>query len=122
MRSKLVPVVLALGVCAAVALPGAAGARAPADTTVTIKEEASGDFYGYVKSPKPLKCADDRQIALFRVRQGKDERVATDNASLSGNRYRWSTGNTGLSGRFYARASRIAGCRADTSPTIRSSQ
>jgi hypothetical protein len=122
MRSKLVAVALAMGVCAAVALPGAAGARAPAATTVTIKEEASGDFFGYVKSPKPLKCADDRKITLFRVRPGKDERVASDNASLSGDRYRWSTGNTGLSGRFYARAGRIAGCLPDTSKTIRSSE
>jgi hypothetical protein len=114
--------VLAVAACMAVGLSGVATARAPAPTSVTIKEEASGDFFGYVKSTKPRKCAEDRKVVLIRVRPGKDDRVASDNASLSGHRYRWSTGNTGLSGRFYARAGKIPGCEGDKSRTIRSSQ
>ena len=31
----------------------------------------------------------------------------------------WSTGNTGISGRFYAKVKRTPYCRPDTSPTIR---
>ena len=33
--------------------------------------------------------------------------------------YRWSTGNTGMTGKFYARAARTADCKPDTSRTVR---
>ena len=46
-------------------------------------------------------------------------RFASDRASLSGGVYRWSTGNTGTEGRFYAKVRHIDGCKGDTSPTIR---
>ncbi len=39
--------------------------------------------------------------------------------TLNGNRYAWSSGNTGMSGRLYARVARKRGCLADTSRTIR---
>jgi hypothetical protein len=42
-----------------------------------------------------------------------------DTADLSGGRYAWDTGNTGASGKFYARAGKIPGCKADTSKTVR---
>jgi hypothetical protein len=47
-----------------------------------------------------------------------DQEIASDGASRQGRRYVWSTGNTGQTGRLYARAGRIRGCLADSSPTI----
>jgi hypothetical protein len=47
------------------------------------------------------------------------ERIGTDNASLNGDRYQWSLGNTGLTGRFYAKAPRTPDCEGDKSKTIR---
>jgi hypothetical protein len=44
--------------------------------------------------------------------------LASDNASLSGGVYQWSTGNTGTEGTFHAVVHHIIGCRHDSSPTI----
>ena len=49
-----------------------------------------------------------------------DERVASDLAGLSGDRYEWNTGNTGRFGKFYARAGKTPDCKADSSDTVRS--
>lgn len=112
----------ALAGCA-VLLPTAIATGAPgAKTTVTIKAEGT-DVFGYVRSPNAERCADDREIIVFKQRGrrggGDDEEVGRDNASLNGNRYMWSTGNAGLEGRFYARARRVGGCKPDSSDTIR---
>jgi len=78
-----------------------------------------------VKSPKPRRCAKDRKIALYKQRGAEqkprlDEKIAFHTAEKQGERYRWDTGNLGLhQGRFYARAGRIPGCKADSSPTVR---
>lgn len=94
----------------------------PARTTVTIQAEGT-DLSGLVKSPRPQLCAADRTVIVIRQRGarggGDDERFASDSASRNGDVYQWSTGNTGTSGRFYARVRAIEGCRGDTSPTIR---
>jgi hypothetical protein len=50
---------------------------------------------------------------------GNDINFASDTASLEGGVYRWSTGNTGTEGRFYAKVRPIDGCTGDTSRTIR---
>jgi hypothetical protein len=120
MRGKLLAVpAVVLGVV--VGLTGGANAAANAKTTVTIKAEGT-DLSGVVKSPKPRKCAKDRKVVVYKQKGarggGDDVRFASDTASLQGDVYRWSTGNTGTEGRFYARVRHIDGCKGDTSKTI----
>lgn len=110
--------VTALVVCAALGLSAPVTAAPAAKTKVTIKA-AGTDLFGYVKSPKPAKCADEREVTLFKVTRNGNQRIASDTASLNGDRYMWSTGNTGMTGKFYARAGKIPGCKADSSKTIR---
>jgi hypothetical protein len=104
---------------AAVAITGAAFA-AGAETKVTIKEDAPGDFRGKVKSVK-AKCVDGRKVIVYRQQGGEpeprtDQKIASDTADSNGN---WSVGNTGdKGGKHYAKAPRRAGCKADLSPTI----
>lgn len=124
MNRKLFSAMTAIAVCGAVvAFTGSAGARAPAKTTVTIRAE-SGGFFGYVYSPKPHKCANNRLVKLYRQKGSKqspstDVRINSDIAQANGDRYMWSTGNTGFSpGKFYARAGKISGCQADSSKSI----
>lgn len=120
---KLVLVLTTIALCGALAVPGvAAGTRA--STTVTIQTE-NGDFWGTVSSPRPRRCAKDRKIVLYKQlgteqHPSSDEKVASDTASWSGDGFEWATGNTGMSGKFYARAKRTEFCKADSSPTVRS--
>ena len=123
MRTRLfvlpaLAVVIASGLVTTGAAVGAAG---DAKTTVTIKAQGT-DLSGTVSSPKPLKCAAGRHVVVFKQKGtrggGDDTKFASDNASLTGT-YEWSTGNTGTPGRFYAVVRHIAGCKADSSPTIR---
>jgi hypothetical protein len=103
----------------------AVGAPGDASTTVTIKAEGT-DLSGVVTSSRPKRCAADRVVVVIKQKGarggGDDVRFATDTASLEGGVYRWSTGNTGTEGRFYARVRHITGCTADTSPTIRATR
>jgi hypothetical protein len=118
---------LALGIVAALALPGSAGvaqastARSLADTTVTIKAEGV-DLSGKVKSPRQV-CITDRKVIVIKqigTRGGGDDmKFASDTASSDGS---WSTGNTGTPGRFYAKIKRTTKCKGDTSPTIRATR
>jgi hypothetical protein len=90
---------------------------------VTIKVEGR-DFSGTVKSPRQARCAEGRKIRLHRQvsseqRPGTDPVIASDTASLNGDRYEWSTGNTGVNGRFYARAKKTDQCKAGSSRTLR---
>ncbi len=126
MRGKLLAApVMAVGL--ALGLIGGATAAAPAKakTTVTIKAEGT-DLSGLVKSPRPRLCAKDRLVIVFKQRGarggGDDERFAMDTASKQGNLYKWSTGQTGTEGRFYARVRATDDCKADTSPTIRATR
>lgn len=122
MNSKVVAIVAA-AVCSVVLVAGSASAGKGAETKVTIKAQ-NGDFSGTVSSSKPGKCANNRMIWVYR-QKGKsqnpsvDDKVASDTASFSSGRYEWSTGNTGLSGKFYARAGKTSGCQADTSKTVK---
>jgi len=125
MRTKVLPIVLAMVVCGSIWAAGAASAGTVAETTVTIKT-ANGDFWGTVDSSRPRMCARNRKIVVFKQLgavqdPSVDERIASDIASLSGDRYEWSTGNTGASnGKYYARAGRTTYCKADSSKTVRS--
>lgn len=122
MKPKLLPVAIALAALGGITPASSAGVDDRADTTVTIQVQGR-DFSGYVKSPKPMKCAEGRKVTLFRQEGSEqnpstDQKIASDTASLNGDRYQWSTGNTGESGKFYARARRILGCKADSSRTL----
>lgn len=126
MRLKLFGTAAVLAFCGAVALPGVATAGDGAETIVTIKEAASGDFFGYVKSPQPVRCAKERKVTLYKQlgatqMPSEDDKINSDNASKQGDKYRWDTGNTNTSGKVYARARKIEHCRGDSSPTIESS-
>lgn len=93
------------------------------ETKVTIKTE-NGDFWGFVTSPRPRLCADERKVVVFRQVGSEqdprdDERIASDTASLDGDRAEWNTGNTGVFGKFYARVAKTDDCAADTSKTVR---
>lgn len=126
MKPKLASAVVAV-VFGAVSIAGTVSAGAGAvraETTVTIRTD-NGDFSGFVSSPRPLKCAEGRKIVLFKQVGPEqdprvDQRIASDTASLNGDRYEWSTGNTGKFGKFYARAGKTDNCKGDTSKTIRS--
>ena len=126
MKPKLASAVVAV-VFGAVSVAGTVSAGAGterAETTVTIRTE-NGDFWGYVTSPRPRRCAEGRKIVLFKQVGAEqdprvDERIASDTASLNGDRYEWNTGNTGRFGKFYARAGKTEDCKGDTSKTIRS--
>lgn len=117
MRTKLLAATV-LVVGALLGFSGIATAAGAAETTVTIKAEGR-DLFGYVSSPKPLRCADNREVKVFKVTRSGNQLIGTDNASKNGNRYMWSLGNTGMKGKFFAKAPRISGCEGDKSPTIR---
>lgn len=114
--------VVLIGGLAAPAVAGSSGSRADTQVTIMVSD---GEFSGYVDSPRPRECAKNRKIVLFKQvgrtqDPSADKRVASDTASKNGDRFMWSTGNTGLSGKFYARAGRTPSCQPDTSKTIRS--
>jgi hypothetical protein len=126
LKPKLLPIVAALAVVGAMLLAGMASAGTAAPTTLTIKAK-SGDFSGTIDSTRPLKCAKDRNVIVYK-QKGKeqdlsvDKKVASDTAGLSGDHYEWSTGNTGLSGKFYAHVKRTPDCKAASSRTVKTSK
>jgi hypothetical protein len=112
---------ITLGVAAlAVVLPTGVAAQAatPAPVTVTIKAEGT-DMSGTVSSTKPLKCAANRTVKVFKLVNGEPHLWASDTTSKQGAKYVWSTGNTGTPGRFYAKVGAKPGCKMDVSPIIR---
>ena len=124
MSRKLLVGIAVLALCGGLAGSiVSAGARSPAKTKVTIIPE-SGGFFGYVYSPKPGRCANNRVVRLYKQRGSKqkpsvDTKIGSDIAQANGNRYMWSTGNTGFRpGKFYARAGKIPGCKPDSSKSI----
>ncbi len=105
----------------ALAAPAWAG---PAKTTLTIKAQGL-DLSGTVQSSKGS-CLGDRNIKLYKQkgreqRPGADTLIATDTSERQGNRGEWSTGNTGMRGKFYVRTGKVPGCSGATSKTIRAS-
>jgi hypothetical protein len=127
MRAKLLTVpAVALGVAAGLTTGvEVAGAAADINTTVTIRAQGT-DLSGVVRSPRPKRCAADREVIVYKQRGarggGDDVPFASDITSLQRGVYRWSTGNTGTEGRFYARVAHITGCKSATSPTIRATR
>jgi len=118
MSSRLAMAALMAAAALALATAPRAGAGGQASTKVTIN--GPGDVYGYVKSNKPAKCAKNRKVVVFKVRPGKDKRIASDTASKNGNRYTWSIGNPGLKpGRYYAKAPATPKCKGAKSKVLR---
>jgi hypothetical protein len=123
MRVKVFTTVAAMIVAGAFAT-GAAASAGKTPTEVTIRGE-NGDFYGNVKSSDPS-CADGRKVTVFKLKgsapdPGVDRKIASDTASFSGGKYRWSVGNTGEKrGKFYARVVKTDYCTGDISPVINS--
>jgi hypothetical protein len=120
LKTKILTAVVALAALGGIAAPSSAGGLL--DTSVTIKVEGR-DFSGSVRSPDPATCAEGRKVILFKQigseqDRSADQRVASDTASLNGDRYEWSTGNTGQRGNFYARVRKTAECKGDTSRTL----
>ena len=119
---KLLSAALALTACVLMVAATAAFA-ARAETKVTIKAE-SGGFFGYVKSEKN-KCANGRKVTLYKLKGNgydpkNDEKIGSDIAQANGDKYMWSTGNTGSrKGNYYAYAKKIKGCKADFSKVIK---
>ena len=76
-------------------LAGTADAAARARVTVTITAEGT-DLSGVVRSAKPLLCAADRTVVVFKQKGarggGDDQRFASDTTSLHNGVYEWSTG------------------------------
>jgi len=114
----------ALALTACVLMVAATAAFAgKAETKVKIKAE-SGGFYGYVKSEKD-KCANGRKVTLYKLKGNgydpkNDKKIGSDIAQPNGNKYMWSTGNTGyMKGYFYAYAKKIKGCKAGFSEAIK---
>lgn len=105
-----------------VGLTGGAEASGKAKTTVTISAENT-DLSGTVSSPKPNKCAAGRTVVVMKQvgkRGGADDvRIGSDTASKQDGVYRWSTGNTGMEGKFYAKVKATAKCKGGTSKTVR---
>ncbi|MSO41884.1 MAG: hypothetical protein EXQ70_08365 [Solirubrobacterales bacterium] len=124
MKTKLLPVALiALTASAVLAAPGVASAK-PAKVAVTIHYNGDG-FEGTVSSKKPGKCANNREVVVYKQlggspHPGNDDALLSDTSGKSGNRFEWSTGTSGQAdpGKYYARVAGKGGCRVGISKTI----
>lgn len=111
---------LAAGLAVLVAAPTAHAADR-AGTVVTIQAEGT-DLSGTLKSKRAV-CKDERKVLLVKQKGTKggddDKVVASDTSELQDGVGTWSTGNTGLEGRFYAKVKRTAQCKGAVSDTVR---
>jgi len=99
----------------------ASDAAGRANNVVTIKAENT-DLSGTVKSTRKA-CKDERKVLLVKQKGSKggddDKVIASDTTELEGGVGKWSTGNTGIEGKFYAKVKRTPQCKGATSPTVR---
>jgi hypothetical protein len=102
----------------------ASSAAAPAKTTVTISAEGT-DLSGTVASGRAA-CEADRTVRLYQqigTRGGGDDvYVGQDTTEVVGDVGVWSTGNTGIAGRFYAKVTKTSSCKGAVSTTIRAAR
>jgi hypothetical protein len=123
LKRKLLAIIATIGVVGAVLATGVSSAGTTrAETTVTIRSQ-NGDLSGFVRSPRPGRCANHRKVVVFHQVGSEqdppnDDRLGSDIASRNGDRYAWNTGNSGAEGKVYARVARTDFCKADTSRTI----
>jgi hypothetical protein len=114
-----------LATAAAVLVSAPPSQAAPrANNVVTIKAEGT-DLSGTVKS-KRRACKNERKVFLVKQKGAKggsnDKVIATDITELDNGVGEWSTGNTGIEGRFYAKIKRTPLCKAAVSPTVRATR
>ena len=114
-----------LATAAAVLVSAPSSQAAPrANNVVTIKAEGT-DLSGTVKS-KRRACKNERKVFLVKQKGAKggsnDKVIATDITELDDGVGEWSTGNTGIEGRFYAKIKRTPLCKAAVSPTVRATR
>jgi hypothetical protein len=98
------------------ALSGGASAGGKASSKVTI--QGGGSISGYVKSSNENRCANGREVKVYRVKNGDKDLVTTDTASPNGDKYQWSAGNPG-NGKYFAKVKETSRCEGDKSPTVR---
>jgi len=110
-RAGLVAAIYVAG--AAAALAGSANAGVGIKSEVTIKQD-NGGFRGKVKSEHTA-CEAGRDVKVFRVTPGKDDRVGIDIADAQGN---WEAGNSAGGGKFYAKVNKFEVCKPAKSKTI----
>ncbi len=107
---------------ALLALAGPASAAGAAKTTLTIRAQGL-DLSGTVQSSRGS-CLGDRNIKLYK-QKGREQRpktdlvIAIDTSERQGDHGEWSTGNTGMRGKFYVRTGKVPGCTGATSKTVR---
>jgi hypothetical protein len=111
----------ALTAVGTVAAAGNAEAVTKARTTLTIKAEGV-DLSGKVKNQR-LSCLGGRTVKVYKQKgteqsPSTDPVVASDISERVGDVGVWSTGNTGLEGKFYARTRGTLACTGATSETI----
>jgi len=116
---------IGLATAAAVLVSAPSSQAAPrANNVVTIKAEGT-DLSGTVKS-KRRACKNERKVFLVKQKGAKggsnDKVIATDITELDDGVGEWSTGNTGIEGRFYAKVKRTALCKAAVSKTVRAAR
>ena len=118
MNTKLNSSAIALiAICGTMAFAGIAGARGQAPTTVTIN--AGGEVDGTVSSPEAKKCAGHRLIKVFKVKNGPNKLIGSDEASKEhGGVADWSIGNPGVGGKIYAKAPATEDCEKGRSPAV----
>lgn len=103
---------------AAVSEGDPAARQRPADVSVTIRADGV-DLSGRVTSTRPLRCAANRTVNVYKLIDGMPHLWSSDTTQLQRGSYVWSIGNTGQAGRFYASIAGTGSCRADRSATIR---
>src|SRR5215213_3635461 len=109
-RAMVLAVLLVAAISlATLALAASARASGRAPTTLTITAQGV-DLSGKVKSPR-LSCLGGRNIRLFKQvgpeqNPSVDDLIATDTSERVGTHGEWSTGNTGIAGKFYVRTGR----------------
>lgn len=121
---KVLAALVMLAALTALTMAAAAGpveAAQKAKTTLTIKAEGV-DLSGTVKSSN-RDCLGERNIKLYKQKGSQqnpsaDSQIGTDTSERQGKIGVWSTGNTGISGKFYVRTGSTPECTAATSETI----
>jgi hypothetical protein len=120
-KTRVLIVALA-GVCALLVSASAASAATPSGVTIHFHHQR---FVGFVFSPKPRQCAQDRFVSLYRQEGRKQHpkrddrlRIARAKGPTSNGKYKWRLPGRGRPGKFYARITAIRSCRGDTSKTI----
>ena len=101
------------------AMAGAAGSRErqQANTKVTI-DGGGGLVQGEVKSPNENKCAKNRKVLIYKVKNSAiPSRSPRTARQQNGDRYQWGMGREG--GKYFAKVNPNDQCEGDTTKTVR---